>query len=465
MRRISNFFRIGIFVTMALNFYSSPAQSGIFHPKTFTLHNGLLVVLVENHMAPVASVGLLYKVGTADDPIAFYGISHFLEHLMFKGTKEVKGEDFKRLISSRGGSINAFTSSDETVYTCDIAIEHLPFILKLEADRMQNLAFDQKEVEAELQVVLEERRMRIESSPFGAILEASLGATFWHHPYGIPGIGYPHHIKAYTLEASRNHYHTWYTPNNAVLIVSGDIKLDELKPIVEKYFGAIPSKEVPKRVRIQEPSHEGIVTQLEQESPRISLVNISWNFAAPNHRIGETQYFYPLIVLSQILGGNHISRLYRTFVEERKLAVDADSDYSEKSFDPEIFHISATLAPDADLATLKAAVEGSLKDLVQNGITDEELTTAKRDILASLAFARDGNNSSVMAFVGLGSDFTVDQIEKWPDSINAVTKDQVNAAAKAILGGPPVLITTVYPQGYKERQAAAPTPLKRAGLG
>ena len=425
--------------------------NSIFNPETVTLSNGLQVVLVHNHLAPVVSVNLIYKIGTADDPIGMHGLSHFLEHLMFKGTHDMPTDQFKKVICHKGGIINAFTTPDLTAYTCDIAVEFLDFYLKLEADRMQNLVMDAREVAEEQKVVQEERRMRLDNNPFGIAYETLLRATYWYHPYGIPAIGYPQHIAAYTPEAAYVHYQKWYAPNNAILVVAGDVDMKTLKPLVEKYFGNIPARPLPERQRTPEPHHAGVTSYLEHESPRIGHVNVTWVYAAPSHRGAKSVHYYPLIVLAQALGGNRISRLYRNLVEEQHLAVDVNCSYDDDGYDPETFSFSSTLAPQQDLEFLKTDVEDHIAGVIENGITEKELQDAKRDILASLAFARDGNNSSVMTFTRLGSGFSVEDIENWPNHINAVTLEQVHDAAKAVLADNPVAVMTVYPQGYRQK--------------
>jgi zinc protease len=425
---------------------------GIFNPSTKTLPNGLQVVLVENHLAPIVSICLMYKVGTADDPVGLHGISHFLEHLMFKGTKDIPSNQFKKIIAHNGGMINAFTTSDVTAYTADIAIEFLDFYLKLEADRMQNLVMKPKEVAEEQKVVLEERLMRLDNNPFGVAYEALLRAIYWYHPYGIPAIGYPQHIAAYTRDTAYEHYKKWYAPNNAILVVAGDITMEKLMPIVEKHFGSIPSRPVPSRHRVTEPGHEGVVVNIDQENPRVSQVNLHIDYAAPNFRGPNSEHYYPLAVLAQILGGNDISRLYKSLITDQKLAVSTSCAYDGDSLDPETLSFSATLAPNTQLIALKVALNDLIREVVEKGVTDAELADAKRDILATLAFARDGNTSSVMTFTRLAVGFTVDQVENWPNQINAVTSAQVHEAAKFVLSKNPVVIMTVYPQGYKEKE-------------
>lgn len=426
--------------------------AGIFHPSTITLTNGLQVVLIQNHLAPIVSISLIYKVGTADDPTRMHGLSHFLEHMMFKGTKDLPADQFKKIISSNGGIINAMTTPDYTAYTCDIGLEFLDFYLKLEADRMQNLVLGPNEVESEKKVVLEERLMRLDNNPFGVAYEALLRATYWYHPYGIPAIGYPQHIAAYTRDAAYEHYKKWYAPNNAILVIAGDITMEGLKPIVEKHFGSIPSHPLPPRDRVAEPEHSGVTITLEQENPRVSQVSINWNYAAPSHRGPHSEHYYPLIVLAQILGGNNTSRLYRTLVEEHKLAVSANCSYDSDGYDPETFTFGATLAPDVKPADLKTSVMSHINQVVSKGVAAKELADAKRDILAELAFARDGNSTSVMAFTRMAVGFTVEQIENWPNQINAVTAQQVQEAAKFVLEKNPVAVVTVFPIGYKAKE-------------
>ena len=450
--KIQTLFRSLKIISCLSVIFVGQAMAGIFNPQTFTLSNGLQVVLIQNHMVPVVSLSVCYKIGTADDPVGKTGISHFLEHLMFKGTKTVSGDEFKKSVLRNGGVFNAFTGADYTVYESSISTQYLDLILKLEADRMQNLNFSKEDVISELKVVWEERLMRLDNNPLGQAYEALLRSLYWHHMYGIPAIGYPYHIKGYTYEDALSHYRTWYAPNNAFLVISGDVNLDTLKPLVEKYFNAIPSREIPVKNRTPEPSHAGITTHLEQESARHSLVSVYSYFEAPNYRMGKTENFYPLIALSKILGGNETARLYRILVEEQKIAVGVSCSYDSSSFDPEPFSIEITLAPNIKLETAKKALESLLKDIATKGITAEELENCKRYIGATLAFARDGNDTSVAAFYNLAVGFTIEDIETWPDKIKALTVDQVNQAAKDVFGNKPIVTLTTYPQGYRQQQ-------------
>lgn len=424
---------------------TSATLAEVYKPKTATLDNGLQVVVIENHLAPIVSLSIYYKVGTADDPVKMMGISHFLEHLMFKGTNNVPEGEFKKKITSKGGSINAYTSFDITAYTCTIAVEHLPMVLGLEADRMENLVFNEQETRAEQKVVMEERRMRMDNNPLGGAHEVFLRALYRYHPYGIPPIGYPQHIEAYTNEAAKAHYHTWYKPNNAILVISGDVKMENILPLVKQYFGPLKKGHIPERNRIPEPEASGIEQYLTVQNPRVSYTSIDWNYKAPNHASEGKEHYYPLIVLSQILGGNETSRLYRELVDNQKLCIDTSVDYTTLSLDPMYFTISATLSPTKNLEDLKQATAKIIANLLRDGVTVDELKAAKRDLLAGVAFARDGNEGAVKAFSGLAYGFSVDDLESWPQKIDAVTIDQVNQAALAILKKGSFVTTVVSP--------------------
>ncbi len=420
-------------------------MGGIFNPQTKILSNGLQVIVIPNSMAPIVSVGVLYKVGTADDPLQLVGISHFLEHMMFKGTTSIPSSQFKRIILEHGGDTNASTSFDYTIYETSIDVGYLELILKMEADRMANLAFSEEEVKSEREVVLEERRMRLDNHPFGQAYETLLRTLRWYHPYGVPPIGHPYHILAYNYQNVREHYKKWYVPNNAVLIIAGKTTLEQALPLVEKYFGALEPRPVPVRTRIAEPSHQGITQHIEQNNPRNSLILLNWYYEAPNHRSKEGgQHYYALVVLSQMLGGNSTTEFYRLLVEEKKLALSVSSSYEWNSLDPQPFSISATLSPDMSVKAFKQALKEFL-DRLLSSVSEEEVHKAKKDILAQLAFMRDGNSNSLEIFTGLASDLTIDQIEDWATSIQAVTPKQILEAIKAVLGVSPIVTMDLYP--------------------
>ncbi len=310
---------------------------------------------------------------------------------------------------------------------------------------MENLIFDEVETKAEKKVVMEERRMRMDNNPVGNATEVIWRAMYRYHPYGIPPIGYPHHIEAYTNEAARQHYQTWYKPNNAILVISGDVTMEKILPIIKQHFGPLKKGTIPERKRVQEPDFSGIEQNISVQNPRVSYTNVDWNYRAPNHTSLGKEHYYPLIVLAQILGGNEISRLYRVLVDEKKVCIDADASYTARSLDPMYFSVSATLNPTRALEELKQATAEIIADVLKNGVTEDELKAAKRDLLADLAFARDGNDGAIQAFSGLAFGFDIEAIESWPSYIQSVTLDQVNKAAQAVLGKGSAVTTTVFP--------------------
>ncbi|MBX9977261.1 MAG: insulinase family protein, partial [Alphaproteobacteria bacterium] len=251
-------------------------DSTIFNHQSFTLKNGLTIYFIKNTLAPVVNVSLYYKIGTADDPRDQHGLSHFVEHMMFKGTTRVPKGKFDNLLLKQGANYNAHTTPDYTCYEATIAKDQLELVLFLEADRMVNLTFTKEDIDSERQVVHEERAMRLDNNPFGKAIEIYLRSLYWKHPYGIPTIGYPEHIDAYTYDSVQHHYKTYYAPNNAILIVAGDTTLDVLKPLVEKYFSDIPSKTIPERVRMQEPDHGDTTIRIDHYADRNHVVVIEY---------------------------------------------------------------------------------------------------------------------------------------------------------------------------------------------
>ena len=444
---LKNFFRTAFLIVSISLFFSQTAMSGVFNAKTFTLKNGLQVFLIENHIAPIITFQMCVKVGCADDPCAVFALSHFLEHMMFKGTRKTPGDDFNKMIQEEGGETNAFTSYDWTAYVTTLSAKKLNLILEKEADRLQNLNLRKKDVVSEREVVQEERRMRFENNPVNEIKETLRRVLYWHHPYGTSLIGYAHHIASYTREAALTHYKTWYCPNNTILIISGDTTLEQLKPLVEKHFGPIPeNKNLPKRKRCKEPDHQGVTSSIEQENPRIEAINYSIYYRAPSY---ASKHFFPLLVLEQIMGGNALSRLYDDLVEEKKIALSVGCGYDDDTLDANSFSFSVVLAQHASLEAVKSELHQHIRVLLDKGITADELIKAKRDLLAHFAFARDGNMTSVVYFRKLVLGLSLEDIENWPELINKVTKKEIEEAVQTWFSGPPLAVLTLYPKGKR----------------
>lgn len=422
-----------VFATVLALVTLQPAQAGLFNPQTFRLDNGMDVVVIPDHRAPVVMQMVWYKVGAADEPVGKSGIAHFLEHLMFKGTKKIAPGDFSKIVARNGGRDNAFTSLDYTAYFQMVARDRLELVMELESDRMANLQLRDENVLPERQVILEERSSRTDNDPGALLSEQVSAAQYLAHPYGIPVIGWRHEMEQLKTEDALAFYRAHYTPANAILVVAGDVTAEELKPLAEKYYGAIPKRPDVPRVRPQEPPQlaERRVTLRDP-----SVRQPSWNrsYLAPSRSAGAKQHAVPLQVLADILGGGSTSRLYRTLVVEKQLAAGAGAYYSGVSLDKTRFSLYGAPAPGVDVADIEAAVDDVLADVLKTGVTEEEVKRSINGMLAGAVYARDSLRTAARVFgAALTSGLTVAEIEAWPDRVAQVTVEQVNAAARYVL--------------------------------
>lgn len=411
-----------------------PAAAGVYYPETFTLANGMQVVVVTNRRVPVVTHMVWYKVGAADEPAGKSGMAHFLEHLMFRGTAEIGPGEFSKRVAQNGGVDNAFTSYDYTAFFEDIAAAKLPMVMAMEADRMTGLKLSPELFEAERKVVLDERRQRSENTP-GDRLSEQVNATFWiNHPYGRPVIGWETEIKALSQDDVMGFYHQWYTPNNAVLVVSGDIDAEQLRPMAEATYGRIPGHPVPERHRTEEPdmvADRNIVLR-DREVLQPEFVR---HYRAPSYNTAsDAATPYALQLLSEILSGGQTGRMYRQLVVEKQLATDASSYYSPSRLDGSSFSFAVTPAAGTTLDTVQAALDGMLRELAATGVTAAEVETAKQRMAAAAIFARDSLGGPPRSFgAALTTGRSAEDVEAWPDRMNAVTVAQVNDAARAML--------------------------------
>lgn len=414
--------------------FASPAvQAGVFNPKTFTLKNGLTVVVLENHRLPVVRQVLFYKVGAADDPPGKSGLAHYLEHLMFKGTRTTKPNEFSKIIARNGGRDNAFTSPDATGYYQTVAKDRLELVMRLESDRMANLVIDPEEAIPELQVVVEERRTRTDNRPSAQLSEQMTAALFLHYPYRVPIIGWKHELEKLTLADAVAFYRKYYVPNNAVLVISGDVTVDEVRPLAEKYYGPIPrGPEIVRRGNYAEPPHRA-ARRVTLRSKRVREPRWQRDYVAPSRGLGEKRAADALEVLDVILGSGATSRLYRSLVIERKLAHTAVTSYDGDMLGPGEFSFYVRPRRGVELDTVEAAVEQEIALLLKEGVTDVELARAKKRLLAGAIFARDSLRRGSSAIgTALTSGQTIEDVETWPDAIKAVTKAQVLKTAREL---------------------------------
>lgn len=420
---------------LALVLLSPPslAAAEVFDAESFTLDNGLQVIVVENHRAPVVTQMVWYRVGAADEVPGKSGLAHFLEHLMFKGTESVPAGEFSDAVAENGGRENAFTSQDYTGYWQTVARDRLEMLMRYEADRMKNLALDPESVLAERDVILEERRSRIENSPSAQLNEAISAALFRNHPYGIPVIGWMHEMAALTPDDALAFYRQWYGPDNAILIIGGDVTLEEVRPLVERYYGPLTPVGVEPRDRPLEPP---LITEQRITLRSVQVSEPQWSRA---YLSPPTAAFAPgdieaLQLLSEILGGGSSSRLYRSLVVQQGLAVSAGA-YDRADYrDYATFHLYAAPRQGVELADLEAAVEAEVARLLEEGVTEEELRQAKDRMQAAAVFARDDPSTAPHVIgAALATGHSLEEVQSWPERVEAVTVEQVDALARRLL--------------------------------
>ena len=436
-------------VTIVVILPAVSATAAVFSPKTFTLDNGLQVVVIENHRAPIVMQMLWYRVGAADEEPGESGLAHFLEHLLFKGTKTVKPGEFSRIIARIGGQDNAFTSHDFTAYFQRVAAHELETIMRLEADRMQNVILTDEVVMPERDVVLEERRSRTDNSPAAQLREQVRRALYLNHPYGRPVIGWMGEIRQLTTERALAFYRKHYAPNNAMLIIAGDTSLEKVRAMAEKYYGPIPRRSVPERVRPKEPPHRA-ARRVVLTNQRVTLPAWSRTHLAPSYGADEKGIGYALEVLAQVLGGGSTSRLYRKLVIERGIASNAGAWYSGDGLDYGEFGIYASPKAGGDIDELEKAVLEELAAAIEEGLKPADIDRAKRLMSAQAIYARDGIRAGPNA---IGQAFTqgrtIADVEEWPDRISAVTPERIMAVAKTVIKLESSVTSILLPEAAK----------------
>lgn len=406
-------------------------DAGVAH---FTLANGLEVVVVPDHRAPVVTHMIWYKVGAADETPGKSGLAHFLEHLMFKGTARNPANSFSREVAAIGGQENAFTSSDYTGFYQRVPREHLKEMMAFEADRITGLVLTDDVVRPELNVVLEEQNMRVANNPNSRLAEQMDAALYLNHPYGRPTIGWRPEIERLDRDDALAFYRRFYTPNNAVVVVAGDVTAEEVKADAEETYGKIaPRAEIAPRQRPKEPPQEAPRTVTLADA-RVEQPSINRFYLAPSHTTAKPGESEALEVLAYVLGSGSNSRLYRSLVVEQGVALNAGAYYSGTALDYGKFGVFGSPKPGKTLHDVEAAIDAVLADVREHGITADELDLAKNRLIADAVYAHD-NQATLARWYGeaLATGETVDMVREWPDAIRAVTADAVRDAARAWL--------------------------------
>ncbi len=440
----------------------SGAWAKMFNPTSFTLDNGLEVVVVENHRNAVVTQMVWYRVGSADEQPGKSGIAHFLEHLRFKGTHTIPVGQFSKMIARVGGRDNAFTSTDYTAYYQSVAVEQLDLAMKLEADRMRNLVLDEKNVETERAVVQEERRSRTDNNPAALLSESMEAALFLNHPYHRPIIGWAQEIAGLNRQDALDFYARWYSPNNAILVVAGDVDPAHVRELAEKWFGPIPKGDVPARDRLVEPIQraERLVTL---KSPRVEQPRLTRLYLAPSaHRgddlLGPPESSAALEVLAEILGGGSTSRLHKDLVIKRKSATAAAAWYDPTAWDYSTFGVSVIPRAGISLDAVQGQLDTQITALLDKGVTDEDLSKAKDRLTLGTVYQRDSVATGARILgAALATGLTIDDVENWPEAIQAVTAQQVNDAAHRVLVRERSVTGQLLPDHSKGALNAGPT--------
>jgi zinc protease len=420
---------IAILTSLAM-VIASPAFSQDLRVTEKVLPNGLKVLLKEEHKAPVVTFQIWYKVGARNEALGKTGMSHLLEHMMFKGAKKYGPKQFSQMVQKNGGNDNAFTSKNYTAYFENFASDRIEISLDLESDRMQGLLLDPKEFLSERDVVKEERRMRYEDDPTSTMVEQMMATAFMAHPYQWPVIGWMADLGNITRDDLFSHYKTYYAPNNATIVVVGDFDTKKLLPLVEKYFGAIPrGPEVP-TVGAVEPKQLGerrIIVKKEAELPAVFA-----GYKTPNLKHPDS---YALEVLQGVLSSGRSSRLYTSLVYEKQLALYAGGEYDNITNDPNLFYVYAGVMPGKATEDVEKALYAEIEKLKTEPVTDEELQKAKNQIEAGFIMGQDSVFFQAML---LGQHETVASwrmLEKYLAGIRAVTKDDIKRVAKEYFSG------------------------------
>lgn len=431
---------IGAVAILLAAAHASRAQDGV---TSFTLDNGLQVVVIPDRRAPVVTHMVWYKVGSADEEPGRSGIAHFLEHLMFKGTERHEAGEFSAVISAIGGEENAFTAQDYTAYFQQVGPDALPTMMEFEADRMRGLILTDEVIAPERAVVIEERQARIETNP-GALLAEEVEATLYqNHPYRYPVIGWMHEIEKLDRDLAIDFYDRFYAPNNAILVVAGDVEPEVVRALAEETYGKVPrGPDLPPRIRPTEPRQD-TERSVTLTDPRVSVPSLQRSWLVPSYASAEPGEAEAIDLLAEILGGGIRSRLYQKLVVEEGIAASAGAGYRSNALDETSFSVYGAPRGDADLDMVEEAIEEEIALLAKDGVSDDELRRARNRFLRSLIFARDSQSGMARIYGSLlATGLTLDDIDDWPERIEAVTPDDIKAAAQRYL------VSSAHVTGY-----------------
>jgi zinc protease len=426
-----NLSTIWIFTVMTLATVAATSPGSAETRATlFKLDNGMRAVVIPDHRAPVVTHMVWYGAGSADEPPGVSGIAHFLEHLMFKATETMRSGEFSKRIAKMGGQDNAFTSQDMTAYFQRIAKDRLPVVMRMEAERMTKLQLQPKEIRTERDVILEERRTRTDNNPGALLREQMNAALYLAHPYGTPVIGWMNEMKKLSRDDAIAFYKRFYAPNNALLVVSGDVTVEEVKRLAQEIYGEIPANDNVKRyVRPSEPVQRA-ARRVVYRDERAGKPVFQRYYLAPSYTTAKPEEAEALDVLLKIVAYGATSRLYRELVVKQKLASSVSGWYDGSGRDSGKIAISAVPSEGVSLEKLETAIDGVIADVVAKGVTQAELDRARKVYLAEYIYESDSQSTLARRYgYGLIVGQTIEQIEGWPQALDRLKLDDLKAAA------------------------------------
>ncbi|KAJ03721.1 insulinase family protein [Sulfitobacter mediterraneus] len=429
-------FKAPIFAALAAVFLPfaaghATANEAVSH---FTLENGMDVVVVEDHRAPVVQQMVWYRAGSADEPKGASGVAHFLEHLLFKATDKMESGEFSATVAANGGRDNAFTSYDYTAYFQRVAADRLELMMRMESDRMRNIRLTPDNIRTERDVILEERNQRTENNPSALLNEQMNAAQYLNHRYGVPIIGWKHEMQTLDLDDALSFYETYYSPNNAILVVSGDVEPEEVRVLAEKYYGVIPANpDLPERLRTEEPP-QNAERRLVFRDPRVAQPYVSRSYLAPERDPGAQEKAAALTILAEILGGGTTSFLAEKMQFDTQVATYTAAYYRGSSLDDTTFNFIVVPAEGVTLQQAEDALDAALADFTETGVDAEQLDRIKLQIRASQIYARDDADSVANRYgQALAMGMTVQDVQDWPNVLEAVTAQDIMQAAGEVL--------------------------------
>ena len=445
-----------IAVAAALAVFSPASHSSTEETR---LDNGMRVIVKPDRRAPVVVSMVWYKVGSIDEENGTTGVAHLLEHLMFKGTKAVKAGEFSRIIAAAGGRENAFTSRDATAYFETLQSSQLDLALKLEADRMHNLLFSPEEFARELKVVMEERRWRLDDRPRSRVFEALYATALIANPYRNPVIGWMSDIESMTVNDARSFYRSWYAPNNAVLVVVGDVDPNEVFALAQKHFGAIPSRTLPVRKPQTEPAQHGerrVTVKAPAELPYVVIA-----FQVPPLRDAAKDWEpYALDMLSAVLDGNQAARLNRTLVRNERVANSVGAGYDGISRGPGLFYLIGVATRDHTAEDVEEGFRREMAKIIEKGVTEEELNRAKAQAIAAQVYQRDSMFFQAQQIGSLEmADIPYTTIDLQLEKLRKVTPQQVQEVARKYFRNEALTVVKLDPQPLPKKRTPPPADL------